>query len=117
MHIFNYQNLISFGLVQVSLTPHFILLNSLIDFTRNLTNHSLWCPDSCQPQNDLGKFLILKLRCQYNNSSKPCLTTKHIHWDRAPFICLTNQTIKQEKQVTPAPIHISPSYSSKNFSR
>ncbi|CAF3387940.1 unnamed protein product [Rotaria sp. Silwood1] len=62
-------------------------------------------------KNESEKFIILKTNCQYNNDSKPCIKTKATHWNRAPFICLTKQIIKQEKQITTEPIHISPIYS------
>lgn len=92
--------------------PNFLWVNS--SKITNLTENKFWCPDQCQSKNSLGKFLILKLRCQFNNNnSKPCLTTKHTHWDRAPFICLTNQITKEKKQIPLASIRIPPSYSSK----
>lgn len=34
----------------------------------------------------------MKTRCSFNTTNGPCLTTRHTHWDRAPFICVYNQT-------------------------
>jgi hypothetical protein len=92
--------------------PNFLWIESskILNLTQNSTTNHFSCPNQCQPKNVSGKFSILKARCQFNNDSKPCITTRHTHWDRAPFICLSNQTIKQ---TAPAPIRIPPSYPSR----
>ncbi|CAF1375263.1 unnamed protein product [Adineta steineri] len=90
--------------------PNFLWIGS--NLTQNLTTNQFWCPEQCQPKNPTGKFLILKLRCQYdNNSNKSCITTRHTHWDRAPFICIINQTLKKEQEKKQELIPVSPSYS------
>jgi hypothetical protein len=88
-------------------------LNKILDSTQNFSTNHFSCPSQCQSKNQSKQFLILKIRCQFNNNnSKPCVTTKHTHWDRAPFICLTNQTVKQ---IATTSIRIPPSYSSNIF--
>ena len=89
--------------------------SDVLDFTQHLTTNQFWCPGQCQENNSSGKFLTLKIRCQYNNDSKPCVRTKHTHWNRAPFICLTNQVKEVNNQTALIPAHISPSYPSKIF--
>lgn len=99
-----------------SLFGTFAVFNECIDFTQNLTDQSLWCPQSCQTSNSSGKFTILRLRCPATNYSKPCLTSKTTHWDRAPFICLTNQTLEQTNVTTIVPsIPLAPAYPSKTI--
>lgn len=94
-----------------------------LDWTENSFKKEFWCPQPCRSKNNTEKNLILKTRCQYDNQSQPCLTTRHTHWDRAPFICLFNQTTAPEKKsvlptpappVTPPPIV--PVYSSETLS-
>ncbi|CAF2853038.1 unnamed protein product [Rotaria sp. Silwood2] len=93
--------------------PKFFWINS--NLTQTLTNNKFRCPNQCQGKNDSDKFLILKTLCQYNNDSKPCITTKNTHWNRAPFICLTRQIINSEKQISSEPIHVSPTYSNETI--
>ncbi|UJR33001.1 hypothetical protein I4U23_020461 [Adineta vaga] len=89
--------------------PNFLWIGS--NFTQNETTKDIWCSNQCQGNNQSANFLILKLRCQLGNISKSCITTKKTHWDRAPFICQSNQTIILEEQIKPAALTISPSYS------
>lgn len=106
-------NRIFFGLVQVRIDIVRLFINEFVDLTQNLTDETFSCPSSCQTSNSSGKFLILKVRCPATNNSKPCLTSKQTHWDRAPFICQTNQIIEQPKPLISPTIHIPPTYPSK----
>ncbi|CAF3757932.1 unnamed protein product [Rotaria socialis] len=89
--------------------PNYLWIGS--NFTQTLTNNEFWCPEQCRENNEPQNFLIINIRCPYNNVSKPCVSTKSLHWKRAPFICLTNQAITIENQISLEPIHVTPIYS------
>ncbi|CAF0912575.1 unnamed protein product [Adineta ricciae] len=88
--------------------PNFLWISS--NSTQNETINNFWCPRQCQGNNQSGKFLILKLGCQLLNASKSCISTKQTHWNRAPFICQSNRTIRVKSEITPEAIRIPPSY-------
>ncbi|CAF2061075.1 unnamed protein product [Rotaria magnacalcarata] len=89
--------------------PNYLWIGS--NFTQTLTNNEFWCPEQCREKTESQKFLIINMNCSYNNASKPCVSTKSLDWPRAPFVCLTNQVINIENQISLEPIQVTPIYS------
>jgi hypothetical protein len=77
------------------------------DLSINAIDSEFLCSKQCQAKNQSEKYVILKARCQTDNRSQPCLTTRQTHWDRAPFICMFNSTVQSERQA-----RLRPSYTS-----